>query len=448
MATTTETQATGATTDDVQLAFKRRPGTPLFDLTLPDGTTLVLERTRERTIPGLGTLGHPTAPLYELALEELGPDVVKGTVVDLGSGCALGVRQLSKRVERLIAVERDANAAAIGRAFAARAVHIEGSVEQLRLDAPADGAILIDVLGFVDALLPALRAARRALRHGGRLVIVEPLAFPSQVLVPPARRASAAASLGPLLECSGFSLQRCAQEGGVVVVAATAVDDPHVDALVAGADACVAGHTDRALELFDRIAREAGRSLAVQAVLDAVDVLVALGRADDACGRLLAILRRFPDEPRPLAALSQFMVAAGEPAEARLLAEKAARLAPLEPAVIAALAIALQVSRDPEAAGAWRRAYNLAPDALEIALPAAAHALETGHPLLADRILTRCMAYAGNTKPDAFVMRARVRIALGRTEDAKLDARVALAADPASDEARALVASLEASSAA
>jgi SAM-dependent methyltransferase len=448
MATTLETPTGTTIAEELKLEFKRRHGTPVYDVTLPNGSTVAVERTRERIIPGLGTLGHSTSALYDLALEELGPDVRKGTVVDLGAGCALGARQIASRVGELVLVEREPAAVSIGRVFAPNATHVEGAIEQARLGGAADGALLIDVLGFVEAPLPVLRAARRALKRGGRLVVVEPLAFPSQVLLAPARRACAAATLGPLLECSGFSLQRCGHEGGVVIATATAIDDPHVDALVEGAQACLEGQTDRALDRFDRVAREAGRNVAVQATLDAVDLLVALGRADDACGRLLAILRRFPDEPRPLAALSQFMVAAGEPAEARLLADKAARLAPLEPAVVAALAIALQVSHDPESAQAWRRAYNLAPDALEIALPAAAHALETGHPLLADRMLTRCMAYAGNTKADAFVMRARVRIALGRIEDAKLDARLAVATDPASEEARSIAASLDASSAA
>jgi tetratricopeptide (TPR) repeat protein len=448
MASTPETPAGDSTTDDVKLDFKRVPGSAAYEVTLPDGKKVRVERTRERVTPGLGGFGPPTGALYDLALEELGEAARSGIVLDLGAGCGIGGRRVVGRVGRLVAVEADASASALAAVFVPRSTVIASTIEGLRLEEPADGALLIDVLGFLDNPLEALRGARRALKLGARLVVADALAFPSQSLVAPARRAGAPAQLCALLECAGFSLLRCAHDGGVVIATGQAIDDPNVDLLLEGARAVAAGDVDRALELFDRIAREAGRSLAVQAVLDAVDVLVALGRADDACGRLLAILRRFPDEPRPLAALSQFMVAAGEPAEARLLAEKAARLAPLEPAVIAALAIALQVSRDPEAAGAWRRAYNLAPDALEIALPAAAHALETGHPLLADRILTRCMAYAGNTKPDAFVMRARVRIALGRTEDAKLDARVALAADPASDEARALVASLEASSAA
>jgi hypothetical protein len=433
---------------EVKLDFTRLAGTTTYEVTLPDGKKLVLERSRERAVPGLGSLGASTSALYDLAMHELGDELLAGTVVDLGSGCGIGARQLLARGANVVAVESDAGAASMARFFAARATVIHARLEEASLSSPADGAVMIDVLGFVESPIAALRAARRTLRKGGKLVVVEPLAFPSQCLVPPARRAASPSTLAAIIESVGFSLLRCGNEGGVVIATAEAIDDPHADALTRGAEACGTGELERALTLFDVIGQNARHHLAVQAVLDAVDVLVAQGRADDACSRLLAILRRFPDEPRPLAALSQFMVAASEPAEARLLAEKAARLAPLEPAVIAALAIALQLNRDPESATTWRRAFNLAPDALEIALPAAAHALETGHPLLADRILTRCMAYAGNAKPEAFCMRARVRIALGRTEDAKLDARVALAAAPTSEEAQALVATLEASSAA
>jgi predicted Zn-dependent protease len=181
----------------------------------------------------------------------------------------------------------------------------------------------------------------------------------------------------------------------------------------------------------------------VQATLDAVDILVAEGRADDACARLLALLRQHPDEPRCLATLSQFMVAAGESSEAKLLAERAHRQSPLDPSVLAALAIAEQATREPEATKTWRRAHNLSPDVVEIVLPAAAHALEVGHAALAERMLNRCMGYEGNTRPDTLVMRTRVLLALGRREDAKLDARLAVAADPRNAEAKALVAALE-----
>jgi tetratricopeptide (TPR) repeat protein len=448
MATPPEKPTDDAPADDVKLDFKRIPGTSLYEVTLPDGRKVKVERTRTRMTPGLGGLGPSTGALYDLAIEELGAAICQGTVVDLGAGCGIGSRRIARHVGNLVAVEIDSNASALADAFLAQATVIEAPIEAVRLDAPADGALMIDVLGFLDNPLQALRGARRVLRKGGRLVVIEPLAFPSQSLVPPARRACAPGQLGAMLETVGFTLTRCASDGGVVIATAEAIVDPHVDTLAEGAEACARGDLDRALELFDRVAREATHNIAVQAALDAVDVLVAQGRADDACGRLLAVLRRFPEEPRPLAALSQFMVAAGEPAEARMLAEKAARLAPLEAAVIAGLAIALQVNRDPDATAAWRKAYNLAPDALEIALPAATNALETGHPLLAERMLSRCMTYDGNARPEAFVARARVRIALGRTEDAKLDARLASNADPSNEEAKALVASLESSSAA
>ena len=428
--------------DGVQVDFRRIPGTSRFEVTLPGGASFTLERSRERAVPGLGGLGPVTGAMYELAMEELGEERLAGTIVDLGAGTGIGTRQLVERAGKVIAVEDSAPGAAFIRAFAPRATVIEGAIEATTLPTRADGAILIDTLGLVEAPLLALRSARAMLRKGGRLIVVEPSAYPTQILVPPARRAMAPQILAALLESSGFTLLRCSKEGGLTVAVGETVEDAAVDLLARGADHCARGELDDALSCFDRCAESPRRNVAVQAVLDAVDVLVARGRADDACGRLLASLRRFPDEPRPLAALSQFMVAAGEAAEARLLAEKAANLAPLDPAVLAALAIALQLSRDGEACVTWRRAYNLAPDALEIALPAAASAIENGHPLLAERILVRAMADPGNTRGEALLMRARARIALGRIEDAKLDAKVALAALPDSEEAAAMDASL------
>ena len=443
MESSAETAATEASHPDVQLAFRRVPGSSVYEVTLPSGGVVKVERSRARTVPGLGGLGPATGALYELALAELGEEVLAGSVVDLGAGCGLGVRQILARAKTVFAVEQDPTASALAEVFAARATVIRAAVETARLATTVDGAVFVDALGFVTSPLPALRAARAMLRRGGRLVIVEPLAYPSQVLIAPARRAMVPATLATLVESAGFALLRCTAEGGIVVATCEAVDADDAIALGRGADALQQGNADRALEYFDQAALSGRHNVAVQAVLDAVDVLVAQGRADDACSRLLAVLRRFPDEARALAALSQFMVAAGEPQEAKMLAQKASRLLPVDAGVMAAMAIALQVVRDADAPAYWRKAFNLAPDAVEIAIPAAASALECAHPLLAERMLNRCMSYEGNVRPDTLVMRARVRMALGRREDAKLDARLALAADPLHEEARALAAALD-----
>jgi tetratricopeptide (TPR) repeat protein len=448
MAASAEKSPAKPANDDVQLSFTRIPGSSALEVTLPSGERFRVERNRERVTPGVGGLGPSTGALYEVAIEELGPEILSGSVVDLGGGCGVGARILATHAKAAVCVESNAIAVKFARLFAANATILEARIEDAKLPAPVDGAVLVDVLGFVDAPLATLRAARSMLRVGGRIVVVEPLAYPAQILIPPVRRATAPVQLAGMLEAAGFNLLRCATEGGVVVATAEAIDSPYADRLTRGAAACASGDLEAALGLFDTVSATAPRTLAVQAVLDAVDLLVAQGRGDDACTRLLSILRRFPEEPRPLAALSQFMVAAGEASEAKLLAEKASRLSPLDPAVIAALAIALDVSNDPGASVAWRRAFNLAPDALEIAIPAATSALEHAHPLLAERILIRCMDYAGNATPPAFFLRARVRIALGRIEDAKLDARLALAGDPDSQEIRNMITALDAASAA
>ena len=444
MASTTDAHADALPTSGIHLEFARLPGSTIFDVTLPSGERVRATRNRERVFPGLGTLGPSTNALYELAIEELGAEALAGTILDLGAGCGLGAQQLLEAGAAVIAVDADATACKVAVFFAAKATVIHAPIESVVLDALADGAVFIDVLGFLESPLGTLRAARKLLRPGARIVVAEPLAYPAQVLIPPARRATSPAELALFLESAGFALLRCAADGGVVVASGVAIEDASVDSLVRGANHCGSGDLVAALKLFDVVAGEGKRSLAVQAALDSVDVLVAQGRGDDACSRLLAILRRFPDEPRPLAALSQFMVAASEYTEAQQLAEKASRLAPLDPGVLVALAIALDSTRSPDAPAAWRRAFNLTPQSMEVALPAATSAMEHAFPLLAERILLRSMEYAGNTLANAYILRARVRMALGRNEDASLDARLAVASDPQSPVARALLAALEA----
>ena len=430
-------------TEGTRLEFARVARTEAFDVTLPDGVRVRVERSRERTVPGLRSVGPTTEAMYELAIDQLGKEWLAGVVVDLGSGCGVGTRKLSAHAKAVVAVEADEAAARITNALVPQAMTVAGTIEHANLETLGDAAIMVDVLAFAQEPRAMLRGARRLIRHGGRIVIVEIAAFASQALVAPARRAMTPQRLHALLECAGFRVERCGPVGGVVVAEATAVTCAWADRLESAELLVRSGDAEAALALLDESGSSQPVSVHVQATLDAVDILVSLGRADDACSRLLAVLRQHPDEPRSLATLAQFMVAAGETAEAKLLAERAHRAAPLDPGVLAALAIAQQATRDPEATKSWRRAHNLSSDVVEIVLPAATHALEIGHAALAERMLNRCMSYEGNMRPDTLVMRARVRLALGRREDAKLDARLALASAPNDEDARALVSALE-----
>jgi SAM-dependent methyltransferase len=431
------------TSEAIRLDFKRIARSDAYDVTLPDGFRVRVQRSRERAVPGLVPMGPATGAMYDLAIDQLGDDALGGVVIDLGSGCGVGTRKLAARARATVAIELDEAAARITDALVPQATTIGGAIEHARLETLGDAAVVVDVLAFAADPAAMLRAARRLLRTGGRIVIVEIGAFASQALVAPARRAMTPARLQGLLDCAGFRVTRCAAVGGVIVADATAVMCDEADRFAGAAEFARSGNNAGALAALDALGASAALAVKVQATLDAVDLLVAEGRADDACARLLALLRQHADEARCMATLAQFMVAAGETAEAKLLADRAHKQAPLDPGVLAALAIAQQATRDPAATASWKIAHNLSPDVVEIVLPAAAHALEVGNPALAERMLNRCMNYEGNVRPDTLVMRARVRMALGRREDAKLDARLALAADPLHEEARALAAALD-----
>jgi SAM-dependent methyltransferase len=433
----------GQANEGIRLDFKRIARSDTYEVTLPDGVQVRVERSRDRVVPGLGALGPSTEAMIDLAIDLLGKDALEGVVLDLGSGCGLGTRKLSARAKAVVAIEANEAAARITNALVPQATTIGGTVEHATLETLGDAAILVDVLAFAADPRLMLRGARRLLRTGGKLVVVEIGAYPSQALLAPARRAMSPSRLHGLLECAGFRVDRCGPVGGVVVAEAVAMASEEADLLESAALLAQSGDADGALALLDQAGAAKALAVQVQATLDAVDVLVGQGRADDACARLLSLLRRHADEARCLATLSQFMVAAGETGEAKMLAERAHRQAPLDPGVVAALAIAQQATRDAAATATWKHAHNLSPDVVEIALPAAAHALEVGHAALAERMLNRTMSYEGNMRADTLLLRARVRLALGRREDAKLDARLALAADPRHEEAKALVHALE-----
>ncbi len=443
METPSSPRSEGLASDGVRLEFTRIARSEAYEVTLPDGVRVRVEKSRARAVPGLGSLGPTTDAMYDLALDQLGKVALEGLVIDLGSGCGVGTRKLAGKAKAVVAVEADEAAARITNALVPEATTIASTLEHATVETLGDAALLVDVLAFADDPRTMLRGARRLLRAGGRLVVVEIAAFASQALLAPARRAMTPARLHALLECAGFRVDRCGAVGGVVIGDATAVDSEEAERLEGAAQLARSGDTDGGLALLETLSASRTISLQVQATLDAVDLLVAQGRADDACTKLLAVLRQHADEPRCLATLSQFMVAAGETNEAKLLAERAHRQSPLDPGVLAALAIAQQATRDPDATRSWKRAHNLSPDVVEIVLPAAAHALEIGQPALAERMLNRCMTYEGNVRPETLVMRARVLMALGRREDAKLDARLALAANPIHVEAKALVTALE-----
>jgi ArsR family transcriptional regulator len=99
------------------------------------------------------------------------------TVADLGCGTGMLTAELAPRVRRVVAVDRSAAMlrAARRRTEALGNVELhEAALERLPIPSRScDAAVLALVLAYLDDPAPALREARRVLRAGGRLVVLD-----------------------------------------------------------------------------------------------------------------------------------------------------------------------------------------------------------------------------------------------------------------------------------
>jgi ubiquinone/menaquinone biosynthesis C-methylase UbiE len=114
-----------------------------------------------------------TAAMFSLLSREL-------IVADLGCGTGQVASILSEHVARVIAIDSSAAMLKAARRRLANRPNVEllrGELDALPLqDASCDAAMLLLVLTYIPDILPVLTEARRILRPGGKLVIVDLLA--------------------------------------------------------------------------------------------------------------------------------------------------------------------------------------------------------------------------------------------------------------------------------
>lgn len=156
---------------------------------------------------------------------------------------------------------------------------------------------------------------------------------------------------------------------------ATAADDPRGRALrgaLAGGALLAGGDASGALALLDQAQLDADATgeatIRGQIAIDRSIALVALDRVDEAAAALDVARTALPDNAQAWLLSATLARRGGDLAEAQARIERAAELAPLDPAVgLEAGVIAALTGRDEAARRSWRSVIEAAPDSGEAA---------------------------------------------------------------------------------
>jgi SAM-dependent methyltransferase len=399
------------------------------------GRDLEIAVGRVRAYPGLAGEAPDTRGYYAAAVEKLAGAT---RVLDVGAGSGNGARILRSAFMDVVAIDEAREAAEFVRAHDLGVQVVHGGVATVS-GAPADAAVLVDVLGHAKDPRALLRAVHAKLRDGGRMVVAEARAYPSQSLRAPARRAFSPRALSSLLEAMGFDVDEPLGDAGpFVAFVAHKVHDDGPDHLVAAARAFGDGDVERALAELGRAAESPRTAVRVDALVTLGDVRLALGDGDGAARAFLAARSADPRDPRPAAGLARLTLAMGDVPEALALARIASALDPACSTTACALALALSRQSPSHEVTALRTAAALSPDDEVLAMAFAQTASTAGARKAGIFALERTRRY-GERLPAAFhVLLADLLLGEGRRQDAVLEARLAEAVAPADAEVAAL----------
>jgi len=396
----------------------------------------VVQSTRERTrhYPGLAGAAPPTLPYY-FRFDERVPQVTH--VLDAGCGSGEGLRHLARSYRKTTGIDREGRAIAFARQVAKDSRLVQACLQSSAYRTePAQLAFLVDVLGHLDQPERALRTLSERLAPPRMLVVAEPKATADQCLVPPARRSFSERGLHSLLLRGGFQIEKwLIVEGPFIEVHAAAHRDPGVVALSDAETHFARGAFETALELTERSCRTTMPGLKFEAMLARSRLLIELHRRDEATALLLEAQELDPTDARPLAALSQLALMAGNDSRALALAKEAVQVDVLELSGVCALG-SLSRETEPRAAlDAWLVAHALAPDHTGVAMQVCEAALSVDDCALAVTVLERLRRYSGGRQEASqSIAMAWLLAQTGRTLQASLEAKLAETLDPSSRE--------------
>lgn len=391
------------------------------------GVSVKACRNRTRSYPGLRSEAPPTQAFYA-ALTKLGA----GThVIDVGAGSGSGAQLLSETFDQVTAIESDAQAVAFAREVAPLARFVQADAGRPYTTAPADFAIVADVLGHVAHPHALLACLRPLLRDTATLLVAEPAAYVNQRLRFPVRRAFSPRALRSALTCAGYRVTSPLCETGTFSAClARPLRDAEADALVRGTHLVQRGDTSAALEAFTRAALSPDAVVRAEAELARGLLHLERGQGDAAARALFLARELEPGDARPLAALSRIALLTGSAPDALKLALEAARLDPTEFESACAVAIAAETLQHPDAFAAWRMAHALRPDDANVATELARSAAARNDYAFGISALERLREYRDRLDPALHLTLAWLLVAEGRTRDAALEARLVSALTP------------------
>jgi len=387
------------------------------------GPTLRIERSRERSYPGLSSEAPPTQSLYEQAL-----GAMKGArrVLDAGCGAGAGSHLLSQHIAEVIGIDRSPSAVDFARNVAPDAKFLVADLASTPTVGSVDAAVLIDVLGHVAFPERILVALRGALPLGRKLYVAEAKAYPAQYLKAPARRSFSPATLSSLLTTSGYEIVSWERtDGPFISCVAAPFSDPAWEALQGGSQRMAEGAVELATSAFLKARGAARKDLALEAWLAEASLGLAERNGDRAIVSFFKGRELAPADPRPLSGLARIAFAMGDMTEASELAAAALRLDATEIDAACTTALISERTSPHLAKGLWLAASNLAPDSLDIALHLAQIAAQAEDCDLAVWALERVRAYEDDHGITLHLALASAMLGAGRQKDALLEVRLA-----------------------